>query len=471
MSKNDWKDLDEDNDIKWVNIHLHRFARFIRFLKHHEATIEIKQTDEATNETHTNLYTSKSRDGNPSLKDLLIQSIGAPPSYWNTLTSRKLGLDDRHTDGDRRTEPGKVIEAISFSLGEVDSLSSDQGSYLVSEEPFSTRHTGYHQLTKYTSYKVLEKYQRPKEWTHYLTDVYADSAGWTASNLPGMLGEYETFQFIGEDFQPFVDYAKELARSNPRMYLKRGEVVVFEYGRRLADLLKLLEKMSRYYFKMTVNPNEKDRQKYDRWQEEDWEPEATIIPGYWDFYYPHNRENILEYIQEHEISKNKLLQITEHNLGELIDHRYEILWTLDDMSIPVTEWSTAQQGLLFLVLAEYRAAKETLIWASKKIVKDLRFTVLTSNGDGTPSYQKSAMDLDALSRFLKDYNFVHGLTRTINITDLNILDKVLYRFPDPDAVVEKYSQRKIYEYIEKELKKNFFYRVRDDLYISKSITY
>jgi len=46
MKEDFWKELSEDTVVRTVNIHLHRFARFMRFLKAHDITVIKRQQDE-----------------------------------------------------------------------------------------------------------------------------------------------------------------------------------------------------------------------------------------------------------------------------------------------------------------------------------------------------------------------------------------------------------------------------------------
>lgn len=471
MKEDFWKELSEDKVVRTVNIHLHRFARFMRFLKAHDITVIKRQQDEKTGETYNLTYSSNKSSEHLSIKDLLMEAIDAPPSYWNTLTTRKLGLDDVHTEGDRKpTKLGKVIEAITISINGGDSLSNEMGSFLIAAEPFSTRRIYDNTHGLYSYYKSLGKDQRPTEWDHLLSDVFANTAGQVADNLPAMSDKRHlgAFQLISQDFQPFHGLAQEVAQSDPAIHFVRDNVIEYEYNAssKIADIL---QRISTYYHSFSNGSG--NRKDIDPAAKVD-EPanEATIIPGYWDFYYPHNRKATLELINRNNL-KHKLLWLDEKNLHELIKYRYEILWLLIDLQYPVQDWSASQQSLLFLVLAEYRAAHNTIIHAAEWLTDDLRFTVLTSNGDKIPAYQKSALDVDALGEFLANYNFDHGLKQSFKIDDFNVLAKKLYRFPEPAAMKEKYSHQTIREHVKGELMEYLFYKIRDDLNIDNSMTY
>ncbi|MEX2411413.1 MAG: hypothetical protein WD607_08620 [Candidatus Paceibacterota bacterium] len=66
------QDLSEDKSVRSVKLQLHRFSKFLRYLKENDAVIQLNVESGMSGQRFKQIYTAGKRDGNPSIDELVV---------------------------------------------------------------------------------------------------------------------------------------------------------------------------------------------------------------------------------------------------------------------------------------------------------------------------------------------------------------------------------------------------------------
>lgn len=434
------QNLTEDKSIRSVKLHFHRFAKFLRYLKEKNVVIELSFPGVDGKNTYKQVYTARKRDGNPSIEDLVAEALNISGGMAREYTSRKLGLDDTHSDVDKIYATGKVIDAITFYSASSDSIDESQ-DLLTSMEGFRVRSSdpfhSYFNYSKPESDRISDIENHPllisfrKYPVHVMFNL---SLAYTGKNL---------LQYFTQHGSPF---SLELFALN-RVY---GNSLEPNDGAS-SKLIECLKTLENYYYRC-----------YERKQEE-----CPILADYLDFTIPYSSFHARQSAYENIGDIPAFLQDPDHSFKDFIPHRYEILWNLSMAHFPVLEWPVECQALLILSHAEYIAAESMILDCIDQVMNDLRFIIYCSEDGQGLNLQRDSISLTDLSEVLARYNFKNGIENTIAIEGTNLLKYAIMKYPEPHASKGGYSAPIIEKIISNALRKHLDIRIRQDLNIAK----
>ncbi|MCH8547386.1 MAG: hypothetical protein LAT80_00825 [Balneolaceae bacterium] len=438
------QDLNEDISIRNVKLHFHRFSRFLRYLKENDAVIELSVESGSADQKYQQVYTARKRDGNPSIEDLVSDALNISGSMARDYTNRKLGLDDRHSDADKIYATGQVIDAITMYLNS-DGPKDEENQRLLSKQLFSNRKGGVQ--TPWEFHKQFNPFGLKKKTDR---SIY-------------LLSEFKSFQDnIVLALQAIPTVIVDLShRNDPSVLfstlLKELRAI---YGDRLAPsfktgsfgLIRSLKRIEQYYTDFQHSDN----------------PDQLLFPGYIDFTIPHSKNLALS--SSNSIFSEKLTaqHIRDLTLEETILYRYEILWSILEEDIPLSECGTFVHAVLLLTDSESLAFELLITDAVEKILQDLRFVIYYSDLHHGPNLQQDSLTLADLSEILSRYNFRNGLENSIEISGSNLLNTSILKFPEPHIAKGGYPPLVVEGLFKKALGEHFAQRVKQDLIISSN---
>lgn len=427
-------ELSEDRNIRLVNIHYHRFARFLRYLRDNDAVITVKEKRESRPPTEF-IFTSPSRDGNPSINDLIAHVLDLDDTSIHDLLSRKIAVDDKHSDGDRvPIEPGKVIEGLLFNTTTLHKQYDTDIHNL--GRIFSARRGRAFSRKQYESFVSLdEMLPHYSNKTHFA--ILNKLPLLISKHITLLLKTQESFLelYLVESF-PFYKQLKELLTTDIE-----------------PDVWLLLENIGDYY-QTYYNKDETDK---------------SILPGYWDFLLLFNREEVKNATGESLLLEQ--LQRFDFNLENWVKYRYELLWELVEKNVPLASWSAESKALLILAVLEFRAGHSVATRAAETVYLDLNFIILASNGTRKYNFQQISVTTKELAYILPKYHFKNGLKNTIKVQGNNILTDSITKYPESEAIPTTYSDFDIVYEIEDKIERYYFNQVREALHIGNEVSY
>ncbi len=430
------EDLREDANLRTVKLHFHRLGKFLRYLKQQDAVIELTFPGENGAGKYKQIYTAGKRDGNPSIEDLVAEALNISGSLAREYTSRKLGIDDKHSDGDKIYATGKVIDAITFYSAASDSI--DESTDLLAT-PNAFRVRTQDPLDIDFSYSKSESDHHSNDEDHPLKTCFRQFSVYAMSNLCKLYRREKALLYSVQHGTPFTPELHQLHSMYGNSLTPDDEAS--------KKLIEDIQNLGIFYYRFI------DKEK----------AEYPILPDYLDFTVPycsfHARRSAKEKIGD----VAAYLQNPDHTLEDFIPYRYEILWALSRAQYPVSEWPIDCQALLLLAYAEHFATEMMMLDCVDVLMKDLKFIIFSSDDQQGLNLQRDSLSLSELSEVLTRYNFKNGLENTIEIAGTNLLKYSILKFPEPHASKGGYSSLAIEELISKALKRYLDKRIRQDL--------
>lgn len=443
----------ESSSNRLVKVHHYRFAKFMAYLKDHNATIKIHVSDKEP----PIIYSADTKEGGLSFVHLLMDALNIPDTKATEYTRKKIGLTDYHSNKDQASkEIGKVIDSITFYLnsdGPVDEI----GNTLTKEHPFSVRNTQYLSIRPKNRYVETSPTIRKQRWNHYFSKIYRQSPHWTLIELSSFFQGSFTMQEMCKSSFPFFNQLQELdPKYNDLLRASfEGKEVEDDQIEEVNEFVDVLNGITTYY---------------DEFQNKNEAP-ATVIPGYWDFLYPYNKKLCLEFIKKRFSDSSELLDLNKSTIEDFINHRYEILWLLVDQNLKVESWEVRHKALLFWTMLEYESFRLLLTSCRHQLFDDLRFIIYSSKDNQAPDYQHDSINLDELCHILSKYNFRDGIRDTVQISGINLIKGKLFKYPEHHTAKGSLEFKEIYPVINEELKRYFYTWISDDLNIPPQFRY
>lgn len=433
------QDLNEDKSIRSVKLHFHRFSRFLRYLKENDAVIELKVESDQSGLSFKQIYTASKRDGNPSIEDLVADALNISGSMARDYTNRRLGMDDKHSDGDKIYATGKVIEAITMYLDSDGPKDEDTQRLLSSRlfakrdgssvEPFLEYNKNFYPFGSTEQKKPLYLASEYKAFQKMVVESLRLLPVWMNDLTPENLPEHH--------FRPLFRQLSSVYGNTLTPNVKTGT-----FG-----LIRILKKLESLYCEF--NGSNRANQ--------------LLIPGYIDFSIPFNKDHAMAASRSIFREKLDVQQINGLTLEEILLYRYEILWRIQEEQIYLSEFGNCIHGALLLTMAEFVAYEMLIDNAVEKVLRDLRFVIYYSDLNHGPNLQQDSINLSEVSEILSRYNFRNGLESSIDISGSNLLNTSILKFPEPHVAKGGYPVHVIEGLIKRALKDHFDTRVRADL--------
>lgn len=433
------QDLNEDKSIRSVKLHFHRFSRFLRYLKENDATIELHVESGHSGSTFKQIYTASKRDGNPSIEDLVSDALNISGSMARDYTNRKLGMDDKHSDVDKIYATGKVIDAITMYLNS-DGLKDEMTQRLLSKHLFANR--AGNSVEPFLEYhKNLNPFGcSDQRQPVYLADEFKAFQTLVVESLkllPAWMNDLTPENVPDHKFRPLIGQLSSVYGNTLTPNVKTGT-----FG-----LIRILKKIETLYSEF--NQSELSKQ--------------LLIPGYIDFSIPFNKDHALSSSRSVFGERLDVQYVNNQSLEEVLPYRYEILWSIQEEQIHISQFGNFVHGLLLLTMAEFVAYEMLIDSAVDKVLQDLRFVIYYSDLNHGPNLQQDSLNLSEVAEILSLYNFRNGLENSIEISGSNILNTSVLKFPEPHVAKGGYPPLVIEGLVKKALKDHFDRRVRAEL--------
>jgi len=433
--------LNENISIRTVKLHFHRFGKFLRYLKQQNAVIEL----DAPGSTHQSgshklVYTANKRDGNPAIEDLVAEALNISESLAREYTSRKMGIDDRHSDGDKIYSTGRMIDAVSFytgsnPIGEGPDLFSNPHAFKVrSADPFDSSFSYSKEATD-PSTSFMD---------HPLHSCFRQFAVHVIMNLSDLYRRERALLYSVQHGSPFTIELQQL------QYIYGDSVTPVREAS--AELIKNIQDLESYYYSFS----EKKCMDY------------PFMADYLDFTIPCSSFHARQSTQQNIGDIVSFLRNPDHSLRDFIPYRYEILWALSTARFPVPDWPSECHALLLLSHAEHVSSQMMILDCVDFLLKGLTFIIFSGDEPDALNLQRDSLSLPELSDILTRYNFRNGLENSIEISGTNILNTSIYKYPEPHAAKGGYSKVMIQGIITRRLKNHLETRIRKDLYYPES---
>ncbi len=431
--------LNEDKSIRSVKLHFHRFSRFLRYLKENDAIIELNVKSDTSKSTFKQVYTASKRDGNPSIEDLVTDALNISGSMARDYTNRKLGIDDKHSDVDKIYATGKVIDAITMYLNS-DGHKDEVTQRLLSKHPFANRDGNcvdplmeYH---KYLNPFGCSDQRQPV----YLSDQFREFQTMVVQSLkllPSWMNDLTPGNQLDHQFNPLACQLSSVYGNTLTPNAKTGT-----FG-----LIRILKKIESLYSEF--NKSELSTQ--------------LLIPGYIDFSIPLNKDHALSSSRSVFGEKMDVQNVNNQTLEDILLYRYEILWSIQEEQIPLSQFGNFIHGVLLLTMAESVSYDMLIYSAVVKVLQDVRFVIYYSDPNYGPNLQQDSLTLSEVSEVLSLYNFRNGLENSIEISGSNLLNTSVLKFPEPHVAKGGYPPLVIEGLVKKALNDHFEDRVKADL--------
>jgi len=450
MGKKKSYDLSEDSKIREVSLHHHRFSRFLRFLKEKKAIIEFADYDKVTNEKFTLTYSSDKDKSHLTIENLVSYSLRLSENQANDYIREKLGLDDKHSGGDRVNSMGRIIESITVyydsglknsfpvNIFSKDHLFSYRDFLQIEDRELTTEDKRsnqklenfilYHPL-KESRYRIVAHFDFPTSIPKYIRLF-------DYSSFPYKKQLYELLYYMEEDSTDL---------SIPR----------------IESFMNIFRKIDEYYSKPIS---------YDGINigESTFSPVVDlIIPDHIDFKYAYDKKYSLEKFARlfRDIKLNELSNY--YSIESLIKNRYAILWHLTNEKYPVMKWNIELQGILLITALEHKEMFRIVHHVADYIFARLRFELVASAHNNKPNYQEHSITAENLCKVLEDFMFPKGLDATLKINGNSILEGKIIRYPEPDVAIGAYDQKTIYDHLKKMIRDHIIENLYRNLYLPK----
>lgn len=429
MSKNK-----SSRDERKMNVHFRRFVEFMRYLKEKEAKIVIKQKDECSGETFSDTYSYDEKD--IPIVDLIAEACDIRGSLASDYISRARPLETKHSHLQRIGVVGRVIHGIEYYF-ESDSVIGKESILSKDSYPFSLRvDVHLNDLEYYKNHESATNLKEPNIFTENLKEIFAEGfyeLDWFIYVKERHIETYDNYPFndLIVQFRRWIkSFHRDLDHPDVEFFKNVTQKVFLEYER----LLSLL-------------------------------PKGTFMPGYLDFSIPYsNQERAMINALEHtagELISNKLEEVPLHRL---IRARYEIIKHYKSITKFYKDWPILLQALVLLTYFERIMFKSTIDELTKKLLNDVRCIVYSSDSNMSLDRQHDSLDIQDLSRILRDFQFKKGLNKTFNIEGYQLIDVELYKYPEPHAVKNLATEKEIEEILSHIIHEEILHKYYINLY-------
>ena len=431
--------MNEDKSIRSVKLHFHRFSRFLRYLKENGAVIELNLESGNSGSTFKQIYTASKRDGNPSIEDLVSDALNISGTKAREYTSRKLGIDDKHSDVDKIYATEKVIDAVTFYSASHDPIDESEDMYTAAH-PFAVRSVEAVQGNKGDGDGGEQGYNSNRH--HPLSEPFKMFPIYVLSKLSDLTRGGKSLKHLSNPDELFIIEMKQLEG----IY---GDSLTIE-DEKSGELKKALHEIEEYFYKFSCQQR----------------PSQPILPDYPDFKIAHHYLSAYRSLEENIPDLPAFLQNPENTMADFLTYRYEILWKLAVSQYPVQHWPIHCHALLLLAHAEYVATRCMLLSCVDELINDLKFIIYSTDDQQSLNLQRDSISMSELAEILTRYNLREGLEKNIQVSGTNLLLTPVFQFPEPHAAKGAYSSTVIEEWLRKILRTYLDQRIRNDLFIS-----
>lgn len=422
------------------NLHEERFRKFMNYLKDHKA--EIKLVEDGYSKTY---YCSGQKNEN-KLKSLIEIALNVEENIAYNYSRPNKGLGKSHTNRKKVSGIGNFIDAIHLYS---------------SKEHLDEIHSRNLHPGKFWGLRVI-----PALKTGFVS----------ASSIIVMLEDYECKNidefydsiFLGEYLKELSNISNDISISG---YLERVDhypfndmidiITVFQIEDSLekdeeSNLNEGLDFFIESYFKIKSTRDATGR--------------IELIPGYTDYFEPTCSDLAKTNFSNGFDERFTIDSIIEMNTDDLILNRYQILHKInDDQSIQLLSLigETKKRLLLLLILTriEFIKLNNVIQEVIKFLLDDILFMVFSSANESGLNHQQHGLDFSQIAKILTDFNFDSNLSDTFNFSNINILNRKVQRFPEPQLVINKYSNEEIKHFLIKSISGHFRSKIINNLNI------
>jgi hypothetical protein len=430
------QDLNEDKSIRSVKLHFHRFSRFLRYLKENDAIIELNVESGSSGSVFKQIYTASKRDGNPTIEDLVSDALNISGMKAREYTSRKLGIDDKHSDVDKIYATEKVIDAVTFYSESHDPIDESEDMYTAAHT-FAVRAVDAVQGNADGG----EQGYNPNRH-HPLSEPFKMFPIYVLSELSDLTRGGKSLKHLSDPGEPFIIEMKQLER------IYEGPLTAEDESS--GQLIKAIRDIEGYFYRFSSQQR----------------PSQPILPDYPDFKIAHHYLSAYRSLEENIPDLPAFLQNPENTLADFLPYRYEILWKLAVSQYPVQHWPIHCHALLLLAHVEHVATRCMLLSCVDSLIEDLKFIIYSTDDQQSLNLQRDSISMSELAEILTRYNLREGLEKSIQVSGRNVLSTPVFQFPEPHAAKGAYSSTAIEEWLGKILRNYLDQRIRNDLFIS-----
>lgn len=428
------------HDIK--NIHHVRLARLFHYLNDND--VEISVTEKNVKSPVKVIYTSKGKDGNPTITGLFAKAIGISEEKFGQYTLRHAHTRGVYSDSAQIPPRINVIASIVpylnyNSSGEYSNGITEKGFFGIRDwvEPYLTEPNSI----------ILEPKREQVHETKYISDQLSSMKGYLFGSLFFNTLMKPKFRTLAEINTPF-------SRLIARLEHKIGyclDTSTKEGAYILETLQTLTEEggaLSAYH-----------------------DNEEFLIPGYRDLHLPTHPDQALYYFAQRMSAENYKQQvITQEEMLRLYLNRYGLIYSFIGKPELLDKSNDFFNSLLVYTHLEWDSIRLFIEAFAEKVLNEIEFVVYSApNLKEAMNRQQHRVSVDVLSSILSKYHFKNGLESTFKARFGNILVERLEKLPVTTVSIDYQSPESIKKVVRGIIKDVLIGRIKEDLHYNMDL--